>query len=411
MKQEYKVSQPYVLGTNATKWVVGKGKSMATLQVRIEDGFFVGTNGCYVSLVEPTHVVANGWDCSISEDGTIMCEAVRVYSDGEHSIRYLVQPNGFAKLTLKVPNEKVRTLRKGFVLPKGSKLSDGMLGLAGGNIDSRYAYFRDGSFQKFLEDRGISAVKHEDPNRLYSVRNARYGGGECYSYLLTDGTVEEEEFSSGRTDSWAESCPGTGAYEGEQTLKVSGATWVIHKQVQSEGDKHNSFALLYTLEKDPTSLVGIPNIREKEQKISRMKEVGSRGFLSIEEMEKALREIAPKLRKKGTPVKDPEYIKVTRECYYSQNMLETNQLFGLINFTSSSEAQKALEELSGLKFESPEELEEFLRQHGYDAELTRYYAFVSSNAEKTNVWIEMRPSTNRGRGFDGFCEDIWTAEI
>mgnify|MGYP007010955267 FL=1 len=27
MKQKYKVSRPYVLGTNATKWVVGKGKN------------------------------------------------------------------------------------------------------------------------------------------------------------------------------------------------------------------------------------------------------------------------------------------------------------------------------------------------------------------------------------------------
>ena len=56
---------------------------MATLQVRIENGFFVGTNGCYVSTVEPTHVIANGWECLIDEDGTIKCDAVRGYSDGE----------------------------------------------------------------------------------------------------------------------------------------------------------------------------------------------------------------------------------------------------------------------------------------------------------------------------------------
>ena len=46
-------------------------------------------------------------------------------------MRYIIQPNGFAKLTLKVPYDKVKTLRKGFVVPKGSKLSDGLLGLAG----------------------------------------------------------------------------------------------------------------------------------------------------------------------------------------------------------------------------------------------------------------------------------------
>lgn len=34
MKQKYKVSRPYVLGTNPTKWVVGKGKTMAKMMNR-----------------------------------------------------------------------------------------------------------------------------------------------------------------------------------------------------------------------------------------------------------------------------------------------------------------------------------------------------------------------------------------
>ena len=317
---------------------------MATLQVRIENGFFVGTNGCYVSTVEPTHVIANGWECLIDEDGTIKCDAVRGYSDGEHSMRYVIQPNGFAKLTLKVPDDKVKTLRKGFVTPKGTKLSDGLLGLAGGYIDERYAYFRDGSFQKFLEEHGISAVKHENPNQTFSIRNARYGGGECYSYLLTDGKVEEEGYSSGRTESWEESCPGTCAYEGNEYLKVTGATWAIHKQTQHEGDSHNCFRILYTLEKDLTKLVGIPNIREKEEKISLLREVGSKGFLSLEELEKSLLEIVPNLKGKRE-CKDPEYVQVDRVYYHLSSMLETNN-GNLISFSSSNEAKKALEELS-----------------------------------------------------------------
>ncbi len=383
---------------------------MATLQVRIENGFFVGTNGCYINMVEPTHIIANGWDCLIDEDGNIKCDAVRGYSDGEHSMRYIIQPNGFAKLTLKVPYDKVKTLRKGFVVPKGSKLSDGLLGLAGGYIDERYAYFRDGSFQKFLEEHGISAVKHEDPNQTFSIRNARYGGGECYSHLLTDGKVEQQEYSSGRTESWEESCPGTCAYEGNEYLKVTGATWAIHKQTQHEGDSHNCFRILYTLEKDLTKLVGIPNIREKKEKISQLREVGSKGFLSLEELEKSLLEIVPNLKGKRE-CKDPEYVQVERVYYHLSSMLETNN-GSLISFSSSNEAKKALEELRGIKFENSEMLENYLLQHGFeDAGVTRYYAYVSTNDEKTKVWIEMCTSTAKANGFNSLCRDFWTAEI
>ena len=84
----------------------------------------------------------------------------------------------------------------------------------------------------------------------------------------------------------------------------------------------------------------------------------------------------------------------------------------LISFSSSNEAKKALEELRGIKFESSEMLENYLFEHGFkDAGVTRYYAYVSTNDEKTKVWIEMRPSTSKAHGFNGFCRDFWTAEI
>lgn len=383
---------------------------MATLQVQIENGYFVGTNGCYVTSVEPTHVIANGWDCVIDEDGTIRCDAIRGYSDGEHCMRYIIQPNGFAKLTLKVPYNKVKTLRKGFVVPKGYKLSDGLLGLAGGYIDERYAYFRDASFQKFLEDHGISAVKHEDPNQTFSIRNARYGGGECYSYLLTDGEVIEEGYSSGRTESWEESCPGTCAYEGNEYLKVTGATWTIHKQTQHEGDNHNCFRILYTLEKDLTKLVGIPNIREKEEKISKLREIGSKGFLSLKELENELMEVHPCLKGKKE-IKNPESVTVCGIYYHLSSMLEAND-GSLISFSNSTEAKNALEKLKGKVFDNFEQMENYLFKKGYEnAGVTRYYAYVTTNETKSKVWIEMRPSTSKANGFNAFHTDFWSAEI
>ena len=146
---------------------------MATLKIKLENGAFAEVQGVqYCEKKEPMHIIANGWDCSIKEDGTVFCESSKEYSDGVHTMRYVIQLNGFAKLTLKRPRSKVETLRKGFVIPKGAKLSEGLLGLAGGYIDERYAYFRDGSFQKFLDNHGISAVKRENPNRSYRLRSA-----------------------------------------------------------------------------------------------------------------------------------------------------------------------------------------------------------------------------------------------
>lgn len=229
---------------------------MATLQINLENGFFAGTNGVYVTEVTPSHVVGNGWDIVIREDGSIVCEATRDYSDGKHSMRYEIAKNGFAKLTLKVRNEAVRTIRKGFVLPRGAKLTDGVIGLAGGFVDERYAYFRDGSFQRFLDRFGITAVKHEDPNRLFVVRNARYGGGECTSSLVSDGVVTEIGYDSGRTEAWHEASPGTCAYEGETSYSVKSASWAIHTQRQDERDSRNFSRILYTQVRNVAELEG-----------------------------------------------------------------------------------------------------------------------------------------------------------
>lgn len=223
---------------------------MATSKVRIQNGYFVNSEN-------PMSVSINGWECKIKLDGTIECNCVRIYSDGEHCMRYVIRQNGFAKLTLKTPYGGVKTLRRGYVLPRGEILSDGLLGLAGGNVDTRYAYFRNGSFQSFLDKYGITAVKHEDPNQVYSVRNALYGGGSCKSKLYTDGSVFEESYDLGRSDDWIRKSPNTCASECTEQLRVSGATWVIHDQDQHEGDCHNCFKLLYTLA-DPTTLVELP---------------------------------------------------------------------------------------------------------------------------------------------------------
>ncbi len=232
---------------------------MATMKLYLENGFFVKAEGRYIYEVGPTRAIGNGWTCTINEDGSIECLSEREYSDGWHSVRYTITENGLAKLTLRVPYQPVVTLKKGYVLPRGRKLSDGVIGLAGGYIDERYAYFRDSSFENFLKEHGISAVKHKDPNGLFYIRNARYGGGECESLLLTDGNKADAGYDTGRTNNWQEEFPMTSAYEQDEYVNVSGASWTIHKQTQHERDCHNCFSILYTLE-DPMKLVGLPKL-------------------------------------------------------------------------------------------------------------------------------------------------------
>ena len=230
---------------------------MATLKITLENGFFVKSNNVHLESIEPTHVVGNGWDCIIRSDGSIECNSIRNYSDGIHSVRYSIKTSGFAKLTRKKPGEKIEVLKKGFVIPRGSKLSSGTLGLAGGYVDSRYAFFRDNTFQKFLDEHDISAVQRENPNRFFTLRSAEYGGGSCKSSIHTDGTVHSIQSSIGRSGQWKKEYPSTCAYEGEEIVSVTGATWVLHKQFQHEGDKNNCFRILYTL-RNPISIVDIP---------------------------------------------------------------------------------------------------------------------------------------------------------
>ena len=259
---------------------------MATTKIKIENGFFVDVNGRYVESVEPTHVVANGWDCIIREDGSIECNAIREYSDGTHSIRYSIQKNGFAKLTLKEPGEKIKTLKKGFVVPKGVHLLDGTLGISGGYIDTRYAFFRDACFQTFLDEHDISAVQREDPNQVYRLRNALYAGGDCRSCILTDGTVSRRSNPNDYSE-----------FGSEELVSITGATWVLHKQSQHEGNSCNCFRILYTL-KNPTSLVGIPNVKKNREQATSLKKAGSIGFPSLEKLEEALLLIKPDLKRK-----------------------------------------------------------------------------------------------------------------
>ena len=236
---------------------------MATYKINIENGKFTTSNGKYEHHLSEHRFVANGWIGVINDDGSIVLEASRCYSDGESTIRVTINSNGYHKVTTKFGDDDiVHTVKKGFLVRKGEPLN-GTFGLPGGNIKARYFYYRSNDFNKFLEEHGLTAVSRENPNAVFNIRNARYGGGECHMKLLTDGHCKDVGYDTGRSDHWEEICPNTSASEVNELIRVTDASWVIKCQYENECGRHNYSVILLT-EKDPKEITNLPNIKRSD---------------------------------------------------------------------------------------------------------------------------------------------------
>lgn len=221
------------------------------LRILLEDGSFVQAIGLHVEVVSPTHVVGNGWDCSILEDGSILCQAVGDYPDGQHSMRCLIKPNGFARHTLKTPDGNVQTIQRDVVLPKGAKLRDGVICLSHGRIDNRRCFFRLNEFGDLLKKFGISTIERENPNRSFESLSAHTPQVNAYQEVISDGRVswyyQDEPQTEGRYS-------GTSFWSGTVTHDVSGATWAIVKTYVERGNIHIHSRTLYTRIQNPKVL-------------------------------------------------------------------------------------------------------------------------------------------------------------
>lgn len=182
---------------------------MATLKLRIRNGEFVSHNGVYMRDFSPTSVSGNSWKVSI-RGKKIICHAECEYSTG-----LAVQHRVF-------------------------KLEDGVVGLSGGDVRCAYAYFRSEKFQNFLDELGIDAIKHQDPNGEF-MGYAAYP--DAYIKVKTDG----EATSSLEQDRICDT-----AYW--ETWTISGASWAIVHKHNYYRDHRNDSCILYTLIKDVTSL-------------------------------------------------------------------------------------------------------------------------------------------------------------
>lgn len=191
----------------------------------------------------------------MQNNGVIKCTAKELCIDGSHSMRYTIYQNGFAKLTLKTPNEPVKVIKMGFVVKKGESFGNGVLGLSDGFIDHRYTFFREESFQKFLCKYGITAVLHEDPNRIFCLRN---GGSEDNSYymnLWTDGHFASIGNQTELLNSFGKKFPGL-----VECISVNDAKWTLIRRVIRSGNKEIISMNLFTVERNLDLLVGLPKL-------------------------------------------------------------------------------------------------------------------------------------------------------
>lgn len=168
----------------------------------------------YLTSIDVTGNWKQPWHVEIKHN-RIFCTCEAEYSDGIH--------------------------RKKRVFP----LADGRLGLSGGNIDSRYAYFRTAEFQNWLNEMGLTAVQLlESSDFTYTGHNAYCGAGTASYYIATDGErVGEPELV--REASWLKDYDGICCDDSEYRHTFKNCTWVIVKESCHYRNSHNSASILY----------------------------------------------------------------------------------------------------------------------------------------------------------------------
>lgn len=228
---------------------------MAVVNITIKNGLFEKCNRVKLEIFSSKFLSVNGWECEVQNNGVIKCTAKELCIDGSHSMRYTIYQNGFAKLTLKTPNEPVKVIKMGFVVKKGESFGNGVLGLSDGFIDHRYTFFREESFQKFLCKYGITAVLHEDSNRIFCLRNGESEDNSYYMNLWTDGHSASIGKQEEVLNSFGKRFQGV-----VECVSVNDANWVLIRRLIKSGDKEVLSMNLFTLERNLDMLVGLPKL-------------------------------------------------------------------------------------------------------------------------------------------------------
>lgn len=219
---------------------------MATLEITLKDGKFESTN-MPVDILTDTYLKGLGWECYIFDNGKISCKATEFYNGEKVSMRYVLWPHGYARLTYKREWLAPMTKKNGYVVPKGVMIKDGVIGLSDGEIKNRFAFYRTETLQNALKKLGINKIRRQDPNKQYFIKNGCYFKGKNSMEIATDGICEQMFFSNGKTGIFEIEHPGEGYHETEEFIKVSDATWVLTTFRREDVKGVKEYKTLYTL--------------------------------------------------------------------------------------------------------------------------------------------------------------------
>lgn len=222
---------------------------MATLQIEFKNGKFVSHNGVNVDVATNTYIKGNGWTGEVDENGNIVFNAVHYYDKGvRHQLKFKIV-NGYVKKILKVGADKPKVL-------KSYKMEqwpiDGVIGLTAGYIDKRTTYFRTASFQNFLNQHGITAVRFESANGIFNLmqKHDRLCRVFFSEEIKSDGRLKKISRNVANSDGENE----YKTFDEFNMVEVTDASWTI-KTVWKHGKMNNR--ILYTLD-DPQRIVGLP---------------------------------------------------------------------------------------------------------------------------------------------------------
>ncbi len=222
---------------------------MATLQVKIQNGKFVSSNGVNVEVFTDKHITANGWIGYIDEKGNVDFFANRFYGGVRHKIKFEIV-DGVVKKWLKVGDKPPKML-KVYKLEKWP--DDGTIVISNGELNQRVAFFRTASFQKFLDEYQITAVRSEVANGIYYLLEEHNGYVLTFRETIeTDGKYEILSRDVDLDETTVEK-----PFSIYETAEITDASWVIKTIWKLGKVKHR---ILYTLD-EPQEIIGLPKLR------------------------------------------------------------------------------------------------------------------------------------------------------
>lgn len=112
------------------------------LSFTIKDGIFSDVTGENCKLISPSHAQIGDWECTITEKG-LTCICSQSYGlNSKITLKYIIRPNGFSRLVLKIPGSNPIVLKKKWLSKPGKFSLNGKVTLSGGEISHRFANFK-----------------------------------------------------------------------------------------------------------------------------------------------------------------------------------------------------------------------------------------------------------------------------